>query len=90
MCIYIEIFDNITNYAYSGVKPSALRYRHTDRLVRLSQPRKLPNGFLGAYMLPKSVPEPALHAKTTNRVRDMAKPRQNTILINEMWKKEKN
>ncbi|CAF0890319.1 unnamed protein product [Rotaria sp. Silwood1] len=83
-----EFFDNITNYAYSGVKSAALTARHSDRLVKLSQPKKPPSSYKDAYTLPKTVSEQALSAQATDRVRELAKPRRNIILLHTAWKNQ--
>ena len=86
--IFIEIFDNITNYAYSGVQRSALSARSSDRVDQLSQPKKVPNGYVDAYTLPKLVPEQALRVQATHRTCALAKPRKNIFLLHTAWKKQ--
>ncbi|CAF2118207.1 unnamed protein product [Rotaria magnacalcarata] len=83
-----EVFDNITNYAYSGVKATALTARHSDRVARLAQPKKIPNGYKEPHMLPQQVPEQALNVQVTDRVCQLAKPRQDIILMRAAWKSQ--
>ncbi|CAF2824103.1 unnamed protein product [Rotaria sp. Silwood2] len=83
-----EVFDNITNYAYSGVKSAALTARYSDHLAKLSQPKKTPTGYKEAYILPKAVPEQALCVQPTDRVSELAKPRRNIILLHTAWKNQ--
>ncbi len=82
----VEYFDNITNYAYSGVKTTALTAQCSDRLVELAQPKKRSN----SYILPRSVSVQALHPQRSDRIDDLAKPRHNIIIINSAWKNKKN
>ncbi|CAF0794282.1 unnamed protein product [Rotaria sordida] len=72
-----EFFDNFTNYAYSGVKPTALAAECSNRLIILARPKKTPAGFMSGYILPRDVPEGALRAHITGRIEELAKPRHN-------------
>lgn len=82
----LEFFDNVTNYAYSGVKPTALTAECSDRLTALAKPKPTPKGYIEAYLLPKSVSEQALNNHISDRIAELAKPRQNTIILNAAWK----
>jgi hypothetical protein len=83
--IFLEFFDNIKNSAYSGVKAAALTTQCSDHLAALAKPKKAPNGYLDAYILPRAVHEQTLRAQISARVCDLAKPRKNTILLNSAW-----
>lgn len=81
-----ELLDNRLNYGYSGVKATALTSQCSDRLVTLSQPKKISRDYLDAYILPKSVSELSLHAEVSRRVCELSKPRRNIIFIQSAWK----
>jgi len=83
--VVVEFFDNFRNYSYSGVSQVALTAQCSDRVLALSQPKRMPNGYLEAYVLPRLVPRRALTAKISNHVNDLAKPRRTTILLNRAW-----
>ncbi|CAF1245950.1 unnamed protein product [Rotaria sordida] len=83
-----EFFDNITNYAYSGVKPAALTARYSQRLAKLAQPKTTPTGYKDAYILPKAVSEQALSVQATDRICELAKPRRGIILLHTTWKNQ--
>jgi len=75
--IYIEFFENLTNYAYSGVKSTALTAQCSERTAQLARPKSTPVGYMSAYDLPRAVPESALHAHISKRIDELAKPRHN-------------
>jgi hypothetical protein len=80
------VLDNRLNYGYSGVKATALTSQCSDRLVTLSQPKKISKDYIDAYILPKSVSEQSLHAEVSSRVCELAKPRRNIIILQSAWK----
>ncbi len=84
--IYIEFFDNITNYAYSGVKSTALKAECSQRLAKLARPKGTPVGYVNAYDLPRAVPESALRAHLSKRIDELAKPRHNKLTYTQsLW-----
>ena len=46
----------MTNYAYSGVKPTALTAQCSERLATLARPKNKPTNYIDA-ILPKTVSE---------------------------------
>lgn len=82
----LEFFDNIRNYAYSGVPPNALKGSCTERLRRLAQPKPTPVGYMEGYALPRSVSEQTLNAKLSDRLSQLSKPRRNVLRFNSTWK----
>lgn len=60
------------------------------RVQKLSQAKPTPHGYVEAYTLPRTVSEQALHATTTDRLEELAKPRRNAIHANAAWKKSRN
>ncbi|CAF4819666.1 unnamed protein product, partial [Rotaria sp. Silwood2] len=86
-----EFFDNFTNYAYSGVKSTALTAQCSERLVTLARPKKNPAGFMSGYILPRDVPESALQAHLSDRVEALAKPRHNkNTYTRSLWNNNNN
>lgn len=73
---HIEFFDNVHNYAYSGVKSTALTAACSGRLAELARPRKKPFEYLNKFKDPTAVAESALQAHITDRIEELAKPRQ--------------
>lgn len=79
----------MTNYAYSGVKPTALTAQCSERLATLARPKNKPTNYINA-ILPKTVSEQALPLHRSDRISNLAKPRHNIILINSAWKNKQN
>jgi hypothetical protein len=76
----------LTNYAYSGVKPTALKIQCSDRLAQLARSKPIPIRYRFAYDLPRAVPESALHAHLSKRTDQLAKPRYNKdFYIKALW-----
>lgn len=84
--IFIELFDNRTNYAYSGVKSAALTAECSIRTAKLARPKPAPVGFTPAYDLPRAVPESALRARLSKRIEELAKPKHNKLTYTQsLW-----
>ena len=82
----LEFFDNLTNYAYSGVKYTALTAQCSERLSKLARPKKTPVGYTDAYELPRDVPESALRTHPSKRIEILAKPRHNRLTYTQsLW-----
>ena len=75
--ISIEFFDNITNYAYSGVPPGALAARCSEHLEELAQPRRTSSvHHKDSGKATKQSSEPTTHAQpkgTSTRNKDSGK-----------------
>jgi len=76
----------LTNYAYSGVKRTALTAQCSGRSAQLAQPKGTPIGYRDAYELPRPVPESALRAPLSKRIDELAKPRHNKdTYVQSLW-----
>jgi len=76
----------LTNYAYSGVKSTALIAQCSERSTQLARPKATPIGYIDAYELPRTVPESALRARLSKRIDELAKPRHNKdTYVQSLW-----
>ena len=72
----LEIFDNVHNYAYSGVTSTALTARCSDRLAALARPKKRVNRKIDPNQVGK---DPS---------GELAQSPSNIVLINAAWKRK--